>query len=112
MVWKMNEIIMLLSKMKTGDSLISALSVLPEYDENIRSHNDAIRLISLSDLYKIYIPSPMTTEIYSKLYLALLRSVQKKFTTTTILQRNENHKAIQKHDYNGILIMMRMPETY
>lgn len=103
MVQKMNEIIKLLPKMKTGDSLISALSVLPVYDENICSQDDATRLISLSALYKIYIPSPMTTEIYSKLYLALLRSVQKKFTTTTILQRNENHKAIQKHDYNGIL---------
>ena len=41
-----------------------------------------IRLIELSELYRIYIPFPMTTEIYSKLYLALLRSLQKKMTKT------------------------------
>ena len=90
----MNSIIELLPEMKAGDALISALSVLPAYDENIRFQNDAVRLIALSDLYKIYIPSPMTTEIYSKLYLALLRSLQKKMTKTAVIQQNQNYKAI------------------
>ncbi len=99
----MNKIIELLLEMKSGDALISALSVLPEYDENIRSQNEALRLIALSDLYKIYIPSPMTTEIYSKLYLALLRSLQKKMTKTAVIQQNQNYKAIQHQEYNGIM---------
>ena len=76
----MPDIVKLLPDMKTGDSLVSALSVLPEYDESIRSQNEAERLVALSDLYRLYIPSPMTMEIYSKLYLALLRSMQKKLT--------------------------------
>lgn len=51
----MNSIIELLPEMKAGDALISALSVLPDYDNNIRSQNEAVRLIALSDLYKIYL---------------------------------------------------------
>ena len=80
----MNDILKLIPEMKAGNALISALSVLPAYDENIRSQNEAVRLIALSDLYRVYIPSPMTTEIYSKLYLALLRSLQKKMTKTAV----------------------------
>lgn len=99
----MNSIIELLPEMKAGDTLISALSVLPAYDANIRSQNEAVRLIALSDLYKIYIPSPMTTEIYSTLYLALLRSLQKKMTKTTIIQQNQNYRAVQQQEYTGII---------
>lgn len=100
---KLTDIINLLPPMKAGDDLISALTVLPEYDKSICDENEAIRLMALSDLYKIYLPSQMSVEIYSKLYLALLRSLQKKTTKTAIQQKNENHKAICKQDYNGIL---------
>lgn len=99
----MNEILKLTPEMKAGNALISALSVLPDYDNNIRSQNEAVRLIALSDIYKIYIPSPMTTEIYSKLYLALLRSLQKKMTKTAVIQQNQNYKAIQQQEYTGIM---------
>lgn len=99
----MTEILKLLPEIKAGDALISELTVLPLYDENIRYKNDAIRLIALSDLYRIYIPSPMTTEIYSKLYLALLRSLQKKMTKKAVMQLNQNHKAIQQQEYTGIM---------
>lgn len=100
---KLTDIINALPPMKAGDELISALTVLPEYDKSICDENEAIRLMALSDLYKIYLPSQMSIEIYSKLYLALLRSLQKKTTKTAIQQKNENHKAICKQDYNGIL---------
>ena len=59
--------------------------------------------MALSDLYQIYIPSQMSLEIYSKLYLALLRSMQKKGTQMAIKQRYENYKAIQQQSYSGIL---------
>lgn len=93
----------LLPPMRTGNELLSSLSVLPQYDKNIRSQSEAVRLVALSDVYKIYIPSPMTTEIYSKLYLALLRSLQKKLTITAVIQRNENHKAICLQSSSGII---------
>ena len=56
-------------EMKPGQELISSLTVLPEYDDSIRNENQAIRLMQLSDLYRMYIPSSMSLEIYSKLYL-------------------------------------------
>ena len=98
-----NDFTNFLPEMKTGDNLISALTVLPDYNESVRLQNKAIRLVALSDVYKIYLPSSMSTEIYSKLYLALIRSMQKKISKAAIQQRNENHKAITHQDYNGIL---------
>lgn len=92
-----------LPEMKSGNELISALSIIPEYDETICQQNQAVRLMALSDLYQIYIPSHMSLEIYSKLYLALLRSMQKKGTQMAIKQRYENYKAIQQQSYSGIL---------
>lgn len=92
-----------LPEMKSGNELISALSIIPEYDETICQQNQAVRLMALSDVYQIYIPSQMSLEIYSKLYLALLRSMQKKGTQMAIKQRYENYKAIQQQSYSGIL---------
>lgn len=100
---KFADVIKALPPMKAGAELISALTALPEYDVSICDEHEAIRLMALSDIYKIYLPSQMSVEIYSKLYLALLRSLQKKTTKTAIQQKNENHKAICKQDYNGIL---------
>jgi hypothetical protein len=59
--------------------------------------------MALSDIYNIYIPSSMSVEIYSKLYLALLRSLQKKVGTSAQIQRNENHKRICQRENNSIL---------
>lgn len=92
-----------LPEMKSGNELISALSIIPKYDESICQQNQAVRLMALSDLYQIYIPSQMSLEIYSKLYLALLRSMQKKGTQMAIKQRYENYKAIQQQSYSGIM---------
>lgn len=92
-----------LPEMKSGNELISALSIIPEYNKTICQQNQAVRLMALSDLYQIYIPSQMSLEIYSKLYLALLRSMQKKGTQMAIKQRYENYRAIQQQSYSGIL---------
>ena len=40
-----------LPEMKSGNELISALSIIPEYDETIRTQNQAVRLMALSELY-------------------------------------------------------------
>ena len=92
-----------LPEMKSGNELISALSIIPEYDESICTQNQAVRLMALSDLYQIYVPSQMSIEIYNKLYLALLRSMQKKGSQMAIKQRYENYKAMQQQSYSGIL---------
>lgn len=90
-------------EMKSGQELISALTVLPEYEESIRYENQAVRLMQLSDLYRMYIPSSMSLEIYSKLYLALLRSLQKKGTQAAVRQQYENCKMVHGQEYRGII---------
>lgn len=99
----LSDVIGILPSMKSGNELSSALEVLPKYDEAIRDADISVRLMALSDLYRIYVPSQMSLEIYSKMYLALLRSLQKKGTKLAVQQRNQNHKAIMEQEYSGIM---------
>ena len=99
----LSNIIHILPTMKSGADLFSALEVLPEYDEVIRETEVPVRLMALSDLYRIYVPSQMSLEIYSKMYLALLRSLQKKGTRLAVQQKNQNHKAVLQQEYSGIM---------
>ena len=99
----LSDIIHILPMMKSGDDLLSSMEVLPEYDESICTADVPVRFMALSDLYRIYVPSQMSLEIYSKLYLALLRSLQKKGTKLAVQQKNENHKAVLQQEYSGIM---------
>lgn len=85
--------------MLMDEELTKGLSVLPPYDPSIRDSSTSERLIELARLYDVYLPSPMTEEIYCKLYLALLRSLQKKQTRTATVQGNLNRQSIS----NGII---------
>ena len=77
----MNEIIKLIPEMKTGQELMECMGEYPDYLPEVREKSSAERLIALSDIYDIYIPSQMSAEIYHKLYMGLMRSLQKKSTT-------------------------------
>lgn len=92
-----------LPPMLSGRELEKALAILPEYDPEIVKRHEAVRLIALSDMYKVFVPNQMSKEIYSKLYLALLRSLQKKDGILRVKQSLENHKAGVQQEYNGIL---------
>lgn len=92
-----------LPEMKSGEELIEELSIFPEYDDSIRHESQTVRLMRLSDLYRLYVPSNMSTEIYAKLYLALLRSLQKKGTQAAVQQKYQNYNRIQNQEYRGIL---------
>ena len=100
---KLSEVIHALPPMLSGEELSAAMKILPDYDPAIRSADTATRLMALSDLYKIYLPSSMSLEIYSKLYLALLRSLQKKGTKLAVQQQNQNFKAIMQQEYSSIM---------
>lgn len=91
---KMN-LVKKLPDMMVGAKLEEALQILPDYDESIRTENEAVRLVALSELYKVFVPNQMAKEIYSKLYLALLRSLQKKENQLAVRQLNENAKAVR-----------------
>ena len=99
----LSNIIHILPSMKSGDDLFSALEILPKYDDMVRTADVPVRLMALSDLYRIYVPSNMSLEIYSKMYLALLRSLQKKGTKLAVQQKNQNHKAVIQQEYSGIM---------
>ena len=99
----LSDIVRILPTMKSGDDLLSSMEVLPEYDESICTAEVPVRLMALSDLYRIYVPSQMSLEIYSKMYLALLRSLQKKGTKLAVQQKNQNYKAIIQQEYSGIM---------
>ena len=92
-------------KMLSGENLVKAMSVLPDYDPSIVYADNTKRLLTLSELYKVYIPAPMSIEIYEKLYIALMRALQKKGTKLSVIQQNENHKAIvgQVTESRGII---------
>lgn len=90
-------------KMYDKDSLFRQLTILPKYDENTCNESQPQRLLSLSDMYKVYIPSQMALEIYTKIYIALYRSLEKKDTKEAVVQRYENYKIINRQPSNGIL---------
>ena len=87
----------------TGENLFRALTVLPEYDEDIRWADASQRLLALSDFYDIYFPSVMSMEIYTKMYTSLLRSLQKKGTRLATLQQLENHRTTIGLESRGII---------
>ena len=99
----MNDIMKKLPPMLSGKQLEEAMTVLPVFDPTIRFENAADRLIALTDLYRVFIPNDMSREIYSKLYLALLRSLQKKESIARIRQGNANHKTYAQQTINGII---------
>lgn len=97
------EVMKSLPKLLAGNELKQALTFLPDYDDETRNKSDAERLIALSDLFNVYIPSQMSQEIYSKIYLSLIRSLQKKSTILAMQQRYENHRAILHQTQSGII---------
>lgn len=94
--------------MLSGEELKRRLEIKPFYDREIRSKGKSERLMALNDIYSIYLPSVMSEEIYSKIYLAMLRSLQKKEGKLAVQQRNENGKRIRGMEdsvcgYQGII---------
>lgn len=97
------DLIKQMPEMLSGKELYEKLADIPVYDEIIREKSQTERLMALSTLYDIYLPSEMSVEIYSKLYLALLRSLQKKGTHAAVQQSYQNHKIIIQRESRGII---------
>ena len=89
--------------MRMGKELLEALTYLPAYNDSIRQLSASERLIALNNIYNIYYPSSMAIEIYSKLYLAFVRSTQKKQSILATRQLYENRKAIIGQQYQGLI---------
>lgn len=92
-----------LPKLMTRENIAASGNVLPEYNKSIRQEDSSTRLVALSDIYDIYIPSKMTYEIYSKLYLAMMKALKKKIGNKATEQKGINYKRIMNISCNGIL---------
>ncbi len=93
----------MMPRMLSGKMLLNALQVIPEYSANVTEAKTSERLINLSAIYQLYLPSGMSVEIYNKLYMATAMSLQKKTLKLMIEQRNSNFSGIQSGEYRGII---------
>ena len=90
-------------KMLMGQELEKAMLSLPVYDAAICKADAGTRLTALDEMTDIYVPSAMSYEIYSKIYLAMLHSLKKKQTRDAAMQGNQNHKKLQGMGYHSVL---------
>lgn len=79
-----------LESMLVGKQLKDKMTIFPDYGENIRKESASVRLLELNKINSFYLPSDMSVEIYTKLYLAMVKSLQKKESKLVIQQRNLN----------------------
>lgn len=99
----MENLVMQMPKMLMGKELEEAMLSLPPYDPQICNADAATRIMALNDIAEIYVPSQMSYEIYSKIYLAMMHSLKKKQTVEAIKQGNQNHRRVQGLTYNSVL---------
>lgn len=99
----MEELVMQMPRMLMGKELEEAMLSLPPYDPQVCNADAATRIMALNDIAGIYVPSQMSFEIYSKIYLAMLHSLKKKQTVDAIKQGNQNHRRVQGLTYNSVL---------
>ena len=90
-------------KMLMGRELEKTMLSLPVYEPAICKADAGARLTALDAMTDIYVPSQMSYEIYSKVYLAMLHSLKKKHTKNAIQQGNQNHRRLQGLEYNSVL---------
>lgn len=90
-------------KMLMGQDLAKSMLLLPTYNPAICKADAGARLMALDAMTDIYVPSQMSYEIYSKIYMAMLHSLKKKQTKDAIQQGNQNHMRLQGLGYNSVL---------
>ncbi len=90
-------------KMMMGEKLEKAMLSLPAYDSEICKADAGTRLVALNDLAETYIPSQMSYEIYSKIYLSMLHSLKKKQSRDAVIQGNQNHRRLQGLSHHSVL---------
>lgn len=99
----MENLIGKMPKMMMGKELEDAMLSLPAYDPEICKADAGARLVALNDVADIYLPSQMSYEIYSKIYLSMLHSLKKKQTRDAVMQGNQNHRRLQGLSYHSVL---------
>ena len=94
-----NEILSHIPNLMPKRKLFDELYYLSAYDKSICEKTDTERLIALSDIYDIYLPTDMTYEVYVKLYLGLLNS----FKTKCLREATNNSTELHNSQNKGVL---------
>lgn len=100
---KSTDLSTLLPPLLTGDNFVTAMTTLPEYSPNIRELSASERLIRLTDIYRIFIPTAMTSEIYQRLYLMAAMSLKNKGNIASIQQSNANYIWSHGGEFRGVI---------
>ena len=87
--------------MLNGLELRRKMDFFPEYDPSIIKADSRTRLEGLETIPNLYICSSMGEEVYSKLYLAMMRSMRKRASMDTIRQRNSNYIQVRRGRTQG-----------
>lgn len=99
----MENLISQLPPMLSGDELTEALYALPTYDSEIRKQDVSNRILALEDLYRIYIPSEISRETYTKLYISIIRGLKNKESIEAVKQQNQNFLTMKGQEHRGII---------
>ena len=101
----MDNILKKIPSMLFGNELKNELAYFPYIDrKEIVTKSQGERLIMLNELYSFYYPTKYTVEIYTKIYLALVRALQKKQSKLVVRQQYNNYFALHKKgELNGII---------
>ncbi|WP_175549741.1 TniB family NTP-binding protein [Fibrobacter sp. UWH9] len=75
---------------------------LPEYASDFRSLPANERLLKLTDLYRVFIPTTMAVEVYNKLYMMTSMSLKQKGGVTSVRQLNATYKWSHGGDFHGV----------
>lgn len=93
----------LLPPLLVGTDFTTAMTTLPEYNQDVRSLSVSERLIRLMDIYRIFVPTSMTSEIYQRLYLMATMSLKNKGNLASIQQSNANYMWSHGGEFRGVI---------
>lgn len=86
----------------TGKELLARMTCLPDYDSGYRNLPANERLLKLTDLYRVFLPTSMAIEIYNKLYMMTSMSLQQKGGVASIRQLNATYKWSHGGEFHGV----------
>ncbi len=98
----MDNLSKLLPPLLTGKELLTKMISLPEYCADYKNLPANERLLKLTDLYRIFIPTSMSVEIYNKLYMMTSMSLRQKGGVTSVRQLNATYKWSHVGEYHGV----------
>ena len=99
----MDDLANYLPPLLTGAELIEALTRLPEYNVDIRLMPASERLMRLTDIYRVFLPTTMCVDIYHKLYMMTRMSLDQKGNSDSVRRLNATYNLMHGLEYHGVI---------